>query len=60
MSAQPPRSYYGTKDEYNRVHAQHRRALVLTNIQNIVVDVQEREGIKRALSRDLNGLGINI
>ena len=55
-----PGSYYGTIDEFNRVHAQRRRALVLTYLQNIVVDVQEREEIKRALRRDLNDLGINI
>ena len=55
-----PGSYSGTIDEFNRIHAQRRRALVLTYLQNIVVDVQEREEIKRALRRDLNDLGINI
>ena len=54
-----PGSYYGTKDNFNRVHAQRRRASVLTYLQN-VVDVQEREEIKKALIRDLNDLGINI
>ena len=54
-----PGSYYGTIDEFSRVHNQRRRALVLTYLQN-VVDVQEREEIKRVLRRDLNDLGINI
>ena len=54
-----PGSYYGTNDEFSRVHNQRRRALVLTYLQN-VVDVQEREEIKRVLRRDLNDLGINI
>ena len=55
-----PGNYIGKIDDFNRVHNQRRRDLVFTYLQNIVVDVQEREEIKRALRRDLNDLGINI
>ena len=53
-----PGSYYGTNDEFSRVHNQRRRALVLTYLQN-VVDVQEREEIVEALRMELNDLGID-
>ena len=55
-----PGSYYGTNDEFNRVHGQRRQALVLKYLLENILDVQEREEIKLALRKDLGDLGINI
>lgn len=56
-----PGDYYGKfPEEFNTVHGQRRRGLVLKYLEDNIGDAEEREEVKRALEVDLSDLGINL
>lgn len=56
-----PGQYFGKfPEDFNTVHGQRRRGLVLTYLEDNIGDAEDREEVKKTLKGDLSDLGITL